>query len=76
MSDMVSMEPIARTWLTRTDSHVLRLGEALIWAQESEHERCYEIASRLEEVLKAMEADRAATAAALGLLTARDSRNR
>lgn len=61
------MSDVARTWLARTDHHRQRLSEALIWAHESEHERCYEIASRLEEVLTALDADRAAAAAALEL---------
>jgi len=69
MNDVAEMEPLARAWLSRTDSHKRRLSEALIWAQESEHERCYEIASVLQEVLKAMEVDRAAAVAELELLT-------
>jgi len=69
MNDVAEMELLARAWLAHIDRHSRRLREACIWAQESEHERCYEIASRLEEVLKAMEVDRAAAVADLELLT-------
>jgi hypothetical protein len=69
MNNVVEMEPVARAWLARTDTYKRRLSEVLIWAQESETERCYEIASVLQEVLHNMQADRNAAAAALELLT-------
>jgi len=61
-----------RVWLARTEGHKRRVGEVLVWLEESDCGRCYETTSVLMEVMTALEADRVA-AAVLEVVVGRDA---